>query len=102
MMRGTFESKDPGDKVSLPFDFSDDLGTATIASVATTIALNAGDEGATPTTVSLYASETIVAGLVYVPAQGGVHFCDYIIGVAATLSDARVLTLAGLLPVRNA
>lgn len=102
MMRGTFQAKDPGGKVSLPFDFTDDLGTATIASVATTIALNAGAEGDTPDTLALYGSETIVAGLVYVPVEAGVHFCDYVVGVAATLSDGRVLVLAGLVPVRNA
>lgn len=101
MMRGTFQSKDPAEKVTLPFDFSEDLGDATISSVTAAFGLDAGDETG-GTTASQNGSITTVGGIAYVPVQDGAAFCDYIVTAKATLSDGRVLMLAGLLPVRTA
>ena len=103
MFRGTFAPKTPDEKVSLPFDITDDLGDATVASVDVTIALNAGTEDDPATdTLAASGSATVEVGMLYVPVEKGYHFCDYVVAVKATLSDGRVLTCSGLVPVRNA
>ena len=47
-------------------------------------------------------TKTVDGGIAYAPVKGGVHMADYVITCTFTLSDGRVLVLAGLLPVRNA
>lgn len=101
-VRGTFQSKDPAEKISLPFDFTADLGTETITgSPSVDFTLDAGDEGTDPT-LATNGSPVVDGGVVYVPVQNGVHQVDYVVGCTVTTSGGRVLRLAGLLPVRDA
>jgi len=103
MFRQTFQSKDPAEKISLPFDFTSDLGGESIAagSPAVTFTLDAGSEGADPT-LAANGTPVIAAGVVYVPVQQGVAQCDYIVKCQVDTSGGRRLVLAGLLPVRSA
>jgi hypothetical protein len=100
-VRVAFQSKDPAEAISLPFDFTADLGTETIASVApTSVTVDVGTDAAVASVPN--GTPVVVGGLVYVPVKAGVHLVDYVVRCAATTNTGRVLVMAGLLPVRTA
>lgn len=100
MVRGTFQPKDTAERISLPFDFTLDLGSETIVTATAAFAVDAGTD-ATPGNMA-NGSTVITGAIVSVPVKDGVAQVDYVVTCTATTSGSRVLVLAGLLPVRVA
>jgi len=102
-MTTRFDIKDPAESVVLTFDFA--LGLAvgeTLLAVATVTCLVAFGTDATPAAV-LTGSKSIDATntKVLVGVTGGLDQTDYDIKVRVTTSTSgKILTLAGILPVR--
>src|SRR5438045_7066426 len=98
--RQQFQPKDPAETISLPFDFTADLGGETIQGTPGRTALvDAGVDG-NPSAI-LGGNPVVSGGVVYVSVLGGVPGVDYVVRCVATTSGGRVLVLAGLLPVRT-
>lgn len=96
----TLPFKDPLEKLWVQFDFSDELGTADIASAVVTASLRRGTDAA-PSAV-IFGPVILQGGAVLQIVQGGLVGATYGLVCAATLTNGLVLVRAGLLPVRNA
>lgn len=93
-------SKDPAEIITVTFDFSDEIGAATISSTDVTITVANGTD---PAVASMLNGAEVVSGaLVYQSVMLGVNGNNYVPRCEATLSDGRVLVRAALLPVRVA
>lgn len=99
MIKPAFSPKGPTEKVTLTFDFSAELGSATISSAACVATTVAGTD-ASPSSVISGAAQ-ISGGDVLQLVKQGLVGCDYNVTCTATLSDGRVLVLARILPVRT-
>lgn len=93
-----YSSKRPGETVTLAFDFTAELGGATINTKACAASVLTGADAAASSMISGTAQES--AGVVLQLVQGGVHGVDYIVEATAVLSDGRTLKLPAVLPVR--
>ncbi len=93
-----YSSKRPGETVTLAFDFTAELGGATINTKACAASVLTGTDAAASSMISGTAQES--AGVVLQLVQGGVHGVDYIVEATAVLSDGRTLKLPAVLPVR--
>ena len=87
-----FDPKDPDDTDTFRFDFSLDIGGATITTRTITIPTGITDGGS-----ALALSDKAVD----VTLSGGTDGFDYEVAVKATYSDGRVKEKTGTIPVRS-
>lgn len=101
MITPPFSPKDPAEKVTLTFDFSAELGSATIAGTPVcTVTLVAGTD-ASPSSL-LSGAAQVSGGNVLQLVHNGSAGADYDVKCTATLDDTRILVLGRILPVRSA
>lgn len=98
-MISIFSSKRPGEVVTLAFDFTSELGGASIGTKSCAVTVLAGTDASPSSLISGAAQES--AGIVLQLVQGGVHGVDYVVEATAVLSDGRTLKLPAVLPVRT-
>lgn len=94
-----FEEKGPAEKVTLTFDFSDELGAETISSASVTIAVLTGEDAGAASMLN-GAAQVPGAGLVLQSVVAGLNNVDYRL-VCTANTTSRILQLAASLPVRN-
>jgi hypothetical protein len=109
MTTQVWPNKDPDEIINLSFDFTDELGAATIDSKTLAVVvrlgtdpaaasmLNGAAQSATWTDTKL--SPTTRVGVIQ-QIKLGVAECNYSVRCVATLSDTRVLVRGAILPVR--
>lgn len=100
-MSTLWEAKDPAEKLTATFDFSNEIaGGESISSASLACTVISGTD-ASPEQV-LNGAATISGSSVLQPFQGGISGVTYDLRCVATLSSGRVLVLAATLPVRSA
>jgi hypothetical protein len=93
-------AKDPAEIITIPFDFSSEIGELAIVGQAVTITV---ETGADPDVASmLNGAATIAASDVLQSVKLGVNGVNYALRCLATLSDGQKLVRAATLPVRVA
>lgn len=96
-----FAEKDPEAVVPVEFDFTTPLGAAAIQGLpVVTIAVVSGVDAAAND--MLNGAAAAVGGKVTQSVRQGVANADYRLKCKVATNDARTLTLARILPVRNA
>jgi hypothetical protein len=107
-MSARLSEKDPGETVDLWYDFTAELGTASIASLGTTgVAVDntlSRATDASPNAILSGAAFQIAAGnIVYQAVTGGQHGVDYHVIIRCTDNSTPPRTLFGtlVLPVRT-
>lgn len=101
-MTTEFRTKQPGEKWPISFNFTEALGTATIASVTSIIALDEFDNSNVSTTVLDSALQTNTDKIVYAYVQGGTSGHRYLITCKVAGSDGNSThELEGILPVQE-
>lgn len=97
-MISIFSSKRPGEVVTLAFDFTSELGGASIGTKSCAVTVLAGTDASPSSLISGAAQES--AGVVQL-VQGGVHGVDYVVEATVVTNDGRTLKLPAVLPVRT-
>ena len=99
----SFPEKDPEEVVTLTFDFTKDLGAETING-APVIALTvvSGTDPASAAVLNGAAQLDGTSKMVVQSVKAGVANVDYRVKVKVPTTGGRVLTLARILPVRDA
>lgn len=92
-------AKDPAEELIIPFDFSSEIGAATINSVAVTIAVESGTDAAVGS--MLNGAATISGADALQSVKLGVNGVNYALRCLATLSDGQKILRAATLPVRT-
>jgi hypothetical protein len=107
-MSTRLSEKDPGETVDLWYDFTAELGDATIASLGTTVVsvdnTLARSTDASPSAILSGAAFQIASGnIVYQAVTGGLHGVDYHVVIKCTDDSVPARTLFGalVLPVRT-
>lgn len=98
-MSTEFTVKQPSEAYYVCFDFTDVLGTETIAAVTSVIALDEADSSDVSLTVLLAASQTNTTKLVYAWVRAGTTGHRYVITCKILGSAGSVYELEGILPV---
>jgi uncharacterized phiE125 gp8 family phage protein len=100
-MSTEFTAKQPSEAFYVSFDFTDVLGTETIASVDSVIALDEADSSDVSATVLLAASQTNTTKIVYAWVRAGTTGHRYIITCKIVGSAGSIYELEGILPVEE-
>lgn len=91
--------KDPAEVKVLTFDFTKELGTATLVSATTTASVTNGED---PTPANLISGEATVSGQkAYQKVSGGLHGVIYKLRCTAVDSDGGVHVIVGGLHVET-
>jgi len=98
-MTTEFRSKQPSEKWPISFDFTAKLGSATIASVTSIIALDELDNSNVSTTVLDSTLQTNTTTVVYTYVRAGTTGHNYLITCIIAGSDGSIHELEGILPV---
>lgn len=100
-MKVVFDSKDPGERITLKFDFTADLATETISGnpEITSVVI----EGTDPNASAMVAGAPFVDGkVIYQDVAGGIHGNDYLVRCFINTNGNHTYARGGILPVRNA
>lgn len=101
-MTTEFQTKQTGEKWPISFDFAARLGSATISSVTSIIALDQADDSDVSATVLDSALQTNTTTAVYTYVRAGTSSHNYLITCLIAGSDGSVHELEGILPVLDA
>lgn len=92
--------KDPAEKLTLSFDFTNALvASETITSAVISVSVKSGTD-ATPANF-LDGANQVLGSAVLQNIKAGIDQVSYLVRCVATLSTGRVLVLAGVVPVRT-
>lgn len=98
-----FDGKDPAELVVLTFDFSPDLAPDETVQAVRSLSITAAYNLDANPAALLNGAAVVQGNKVLQPIQGGIDQVDYTFSCTVTTNNpAKVLTLAGLLPVYNA
>lgn len=99
-----FDTKDPTEKVTLTFDFTNDLPSGVTLSGSPTVAVTL-TRGVDPSPTNILNGAASLDGtskMVIVPVQGGVDGCEYDVSVQCNTTNALLkFELDAVLPVRS-
>lgn len=95
----TLPDKDPAEIITIPFDFSSEIGAATISSVVVTITVANGTDA--NVAAMLNGAATISGSSALQSVTLGVNAVDYALRCLATLNNGQKILRAGTLPVRT-
>lgn len=92
-----WQDKDPGDTISVEFDFAKDIGAEVLSNPSVSIAVAVGTD--TSAAAMLVGAPQILGSRVLQRLQAGVNGCDYALQCTADIGADR-LTIEAILPVR--